>query len=41
VQLFETTVRYCGILIIKDGVRFDPKHVKALQPMLEPQNGAD
>jgi hypothetical protein len=39
--LFTTTVRYCGRLITKDGVRFDPKNMEALQTMREPQNGAD
>jgi hypothetical protein len=39
--LFATTVRYCGRLITKDGVRFDPKNMEALQTMHEPQNGAD
>jgi hypothetical protein len=39
--LFASTVRYCGRLITKDGVRFDPKDMKALQTMQEPQNGAD
>jgi Reverse transcriptase (RNA-dependent DNA polymerase) len=39
--LFETTVRYCGRLITKDGARFDPKNMEALQTMQEPQNGAD
>jgi hypothetical protein len=39
--LFATTVRYCGRLIAKDGVRFDPKNMEALQTMREPQNGAD
>jgi Reverse transcriptase (RNA-dependent DNA polymerase) len=39
--LFATTVRYCGRLITKDGVRFDPKNMEALQTMQEPQNGAD
>jgi RNase H-like domain found in reverse transcriptase len=34
-------VRYCGRLITKDGVRFDPKNIDALQTMQEPQNGAD
>jgi hypothetical protein len=34
-------VRYCGRLITKDGVRFDPKNMEALQKMQEPQNGAD
>jgi hypothetical protein len=39
--LFETTMRYCGRLIAKDGVHFDQKKMKALQTMCEPQNGAD
>jgi Reverse transcriptase (RNA-dependent DNA polymerase) len=39
--LFESTVRYCGRFITKDGVRFDPKNMKALQTMQQPQNGAD
>jgi hypothetical protein len=39
--LFASTVRYCGRLITKDGVRFGPKNMKALQTMQEPQNGAD
>jgi Reverse transcriptase (RNA-dependent DNA polymerase) len=39
--LFATTVRYCGRLISKDGVRIDPKNMEALQTMQEPQNGAD
>jgi Reverse transcriptase (RNA-dependent DNA polymerase) len=39
--LFASTVRYCGRLITKDGVRFDPKNMEALQTMQEPQNGAD
>jgi RNase H-like domain found in reverse transcriptase len=39
--LFATTVRYCGRLITKDGVRFDPKNMQALQTMQQPQNGAD
>jgi hypothetical protein len=39
--LFATTVRYCGRLITKDGVRFDPINMEALQTMQEPQNGAD
>jgi RNase H-like domain found in reverse transcriptase len=39
--LFANTVRYCGRLITKDGVRFDPKNMEALQTMQEPQNGAD
>jgi hypothetical protein len=38
--LFASTVRYCGKLITKDGVRFDPKNMEALQSMQEPQNGA-
>jgi hypothetical protein len=28
-------------LIAKDGVRFDPNNMEALQTMQEPQNGAD
>jgi RNase H-like domain found in reverse transcriptase len=28
-------------MITKDGVRFDPKNMEALQTMQEPQNGAD
>jgi hypothetical protein len=39
--LFASTVRYCGRLITKDGVRFDPKNMEALQTMQEPQNGAN
>jgi hypothetical protein len=39
--LFPSTVRYCGRLITKDGVPFDPKNMEALQTMQEPQNGAD
>jgi hypothetical protein len=39
--VFATTVRYCGSLITKDGVRFDPKNMEALQTTHEPQNGAD
>jgi RNase H-like domain found in reverse transcriptase len=39
--LFETTVRYCGRLITKDGVRFDPKNMEALRTVQEPHNGAD
>jgi hypothetical protein len=39
--LFATTVRYCGRLITKDDVRFDPMNMEALQTMQEPQNGAD
>jgi hypothetical protein len=38
--LFATTVRYCGRLITKDGVRFYPKNMKARQTMCEPQNSA-
>jgi hypothetical protein len=38
--LFATTVRYCGRLITKDGVRFDPKNMEALRTMQEPPNGA-
>jgi hypothetical protein len=39
--LFASTVRYCGRFINKDGVRFDPKNLEALQTIHEPQNGAD
>jgi hypothetical protein len=39
--LFENTVRYCGRLITKDEVRFNPKNMKGLQTMREPKNGAD
>jgi hypothetical protein len=39
--LFATTVRYCGSLITKDGARFDPKNMEALQTMQQPHNGAD
>jgi hypothetical protein len=39
--LFATTVRCCGRLITKDGVRFDPKNMEALQTMQEPHNGTD
>jgi hypothetical protein len=39
--LFASTVRYCGRFITKDGVRFYPKNMGALQTMQEPQNGAD
>jgi hypothetical protein len=39
--LFAPTVRFCGRLITKDGVRFDPKNMEALQTMQEPQSGAD
>jgi hypothetical protein len=34
-------VRYCGRLVTKDGVRFDPKNMQALQTIHEPQNGVD
>jgi hypothetical protein len=39
--LCATTVRYLGRLITKDGVRFDPNNMKALQTMREPQTCAD
>jgi RNase H-like domain found in reverse transcriptase len=39
--LFASTIRNCGRLITKNGVRFDPKNMEALQTMQEPQNGAD
>jgi Reverse transcriptase (RNA-dependent DNA polymerase) len=39
--LFATTVRYCGRLITKDCVSFDPKNMEALQKMQQPHNGAD
>jgi hypothetical protein len=39
--LFASTVRHCGGLITKDGVRFDPKNMEALQSMQQPQNGAE
>jgi hypothetical protein len=39
--LLATTVRYCGRLITKDGVRFDPKNMEMLQTMCESQNGTD
>jgi Reverse transcriptase (RNA-dependent DNA polymerase) len=39
--LFASTMRYCGRLITKDGVRIDPKNMETLQTMQEPQNGAD
>jgi hypothetical protein len=39
--LFETTVRYYGWLVSKDGVHFDPKNTEALHTMREPQTGAD
>jgi hypothetical protein len=31
--LLATMVRYCGRVITKDGVRFDPKNMEALQTM--------
>jgi hypothetical protein len=36
--LSASTVRHCGRLITKDGERFDPKHMEALQTMRESQN---
>jgi RNase H-like domain found in reverse transcriptase len=36
--LLAPTVRYSERLITKDGVRFDPKNMEALQTMKEPQN---
>jgi hypothetical protein len=39
--LFATKVRYCKRSITKDGVRFDPKNMEALQTIQLPQNGAD
>jgi hypothetical protein len=39
--LFASTVRYSGSFITKNGVRFDPKNMEALQTMNVPQNGAD
>jgi Reverse transcriptase (RNA-dependent DNA polymerase) len=39
--LFASTMRYCEMLITKDGVHFDPKNMEALQTMQESQNGAD
>jgi hypothetical protein len=39
--LFANTVRYCGRLITKDGVRFDLENMEALQTMQKPQYGAD
>jgi hypothetical protein len=38
---FATTVRYCGRLIIKEGVRLDPKNMEELHTTQQPQNGAD
>jgi hypothetical protein len=40
-ELFATIVRYCGRLVTKKGVRFDPTDMEALQTMREPQNGLD
>jgi hypothetical protein len=39
--LFETTARYCGRLITKEGVLFDPKNMQALQTMCEAQKGTN
>jgi hypothetical protein len=39
--MFATTVRYCVRFITKDGVRFDPTNLEALQTMQQPQKGAD
>jgi RNase H-like domain found in reverse transcriptase len=39
--LFATTVRYCGRLINKDGVRFNPKKWKRCRQCRLLQNGAD
>jgi hypothetical protein len=39
--LFASTLRYCGRLITKDGVRFGPKNMEELQTMQQLQNGAD
>jgi Reverse transcriptase (RNA-dependent DNA polymerase) len=39
--LFETTVRYCERFITKDGVRFGPTNVEAMQAMQKPHKGAD
>jgi hypothetical protein len=38
---FAITVQYCGRLITKDGVNFDPNNMEALQTTQQPQNGAD
>jgi hypothetical protein len=35
------TMMFCGRLITKDGVIFDPKNTEARQSMFEQQNGAD
>jgi hypothetical protein len=40
-EFFATTMRYYGRLNTKDGVRFDPKNMEALQTTQQPQNGAD
>jgi hypothetical protein len=34
-------MRYCGRLVTKNGVHFDPKNMKALQTMNKPQSDAD
>jgi hypothetical protein len=39
--LFATLVRYCGRMITKKGVSFDPRNMEALQIMRELHNGAD
>jgi hypothetical protein len=39
--LFATIARYCERSVTKDGMRFDPKNMEALQTTREPQNGAD
>jgi Reverse transcriptase (RNA-dependent DNA polymerase) len=36
--LLATTVRYCGMLITKNSVRFDPNNMEALQTMQQPEN---
>jgi predicted DNA-binding transcriptional regulator YafY len=41
VCLFATIMRYCGRSTTKDGVRFNPKNMEAVQTMCEPLNGAD
>lgn len=38
--LFSSSVRWCGRLISKDGVRYDPRGLNALQPMEPPTTGA-
>jgi RNase H-like domain found in reverse transcriptase len=40
-RVVASKLRYCGRLITKVGVRFDPKNMAALQTMQEPQNGAN